>query len=423
MDRINIHGGVKLQGKVRIQGSKNAALPILAAVLLTEGENLLYNVPKISDVDRMLKVLSCMGYRVRFCENAIRIRRCCQPGEGIEEEIPEEMITGMRSSMYMLGACLGRGQKVSMHYPGGCVIGARPIDIHLQALERMGAVFHICGDRICGEAPRGLYGTRIHLRFPSVGATENVILAGVLAKGETILYGAAREPEITALCEYLNACGARIRGMGSNILVIQGVSALKGCTFAIPGDRIVAGTYMFMTAITGGCGLFEGAPVGDMQAILSLLEASGCECQSNREGIYLQAPENLLSVGRIVTEVYPGFPTDLQSLAMVMALQMPGQTIVEETIFEDRFQIVDQLQNMGADVRIQSSRSATVNGWNLLKGKSVEAKELRGGAALIAAGLIAEGVTSVGGCQYIDRGYENICKDVRELGARIYRDK
>jgi UDP-N-acetylglucosamine 1-carboxyvinyltransferase len=419
MDRIKIHGGVKLQGKVRIQGSKNAALPILAAVLMTEGETVLYNVPKISDVDRMLKVLSCMGCSIRYSESAIRIQNCCRP----RSEIPEEVLTGMRSSMYMLGVCLGIGQSIEMHHPGGCVIGARPVDMHLCALEKMVARFEVKDDKIFGEAPAGLRGTRIDFRFPSVGATENVILAAVLARGTTVVYGAAKEPEVVALCNYLNTCGAKIRGIGTEILWIEGVSGLRGCVFYIPGDRIVAGTYMLMTAMTGGCGLFEGAPIHDMVAVLSLLRRSGCEYQFSEEGIYVQAPEKLLPVRKIVTEVYPGFPTDLQSQAMVMALKIPGETVIEENIFEDRFLIVSQLQMMGADIRIRNRKTALVQGANSLKGQLVEARELRGGAALIAAGLIAEEVTAVEGCQYIDRGYENICKDLRELGARIYRDK
>ncbi len=419
MDTIKIHGGVALQGKVKIQGSKNASLPILAAVLMTEGETSLYNVPRISDVDRMLKILACMGCRIRFFENEIRILRC----EYVQEDIPDEAVTGMRSSMYLMGVMLGRGSKVSMQYPGGCVIGARPVDLHLKALEKMGACFKIYDDRIEGEAPNGLHGAEIYMDFPSVGATENVILAAVLAKGRTVLYGAAKEPEVVTLCAYLKCCGARIQGMGTDMIVINGVSCLRGCHFRIPGDRIVAGTYMIMTAVTGGCAYFENTPVEEMDAVLCLLHRAGCEYQINREGIFIQAPKELIPVKDIITDVYPGFPTDLQSAAMVMTLKIPGITVIEENIFEDRFQIVSQLQNMGADICLKDRRQAIVNGGKRLAGCPVEAKELRGGAALVIAGLIAGGITSVSGCQFIDRGYENICKDLRELGARIYRDK
>jgi len=419
MDTIKIQGGVALQGKVRIQGSKNASLPILAAVLMTEGESVLYNVPKISDVSRMLQILGCLGCRVRFFDNEIRIRRCdCE-----QKKIPAEAVTGMRSSVYMMGALLGRIGRVSMQYPGGCVIGARPVDLHLSALQQMGACFETCGDRIEGYAPGGLHGAEIHLAFPSVGATENVILGAVLAKGRTILYGAAKEPEIVTLCAYLVCCGAKIRGMGTEVIVIDGVSCLKGCIFRIPGDRIVAGTYMLMTAATGGCAFFKNAPVQEMEAVLQFLQKAGCEFQTAKEGVFLQAPEELHSVGTIVTDVHPGFPTDLQSAAMVMALKIADVTFVEENIFEDRFQIVPQLSAMGADVCLLNNRCARVMGGRRLRGCTVEAKELRGGAALVAAGLMADGVTTVNSCCYIDRGYENICKDLRELGARIYRDK
>ncbi len=419
MDTIKIQGGVALQGKVRIQGSKNASLPILAAVLMTEGESVLYNVPKISDVDRMLQILVCMGCRVRFFENEIRIRR----GHRDQEEIPVEAVTGMRSSVYMMGALLGRAGRVSMKYPGGCVIGARPVDLHLSALKQMGACFETCRDRIEGYAPEGLHGAEIHLAFPSVGATENVILGAVLAKGRTILYGAAKEPEIVTLCAYLRCCGAKIRGMGTDVIIIDGVSFLQGCTFRIPGDRIVAGTYMLMTAATGGCAYFKNAPVREMETVLRFLQKAGCEYQVAEDGIFLQAPAELRPVGKIVTDVHPGFPTDLQSAAMVMALKIPDVTFVEENIFEDRFQIVPQLCAMGADVCLLDSRCARVMGSRRLEGCPVEARELRGGAALVAAGLMAVGLTTVSGCCYIDRGYENICKDLRELGARIYRDK
>ena len=419
MDTIKIHGGVALQGKVKIQGSKNASLPILAAVLMTEGESVLYNVPKISDVDRMLEILTCMGCRVRFFENEIRIQKC----SSVQDELPAEAVRGMRSSVYLMGALLGRVGKISMQYPGGCVIGARPVDLHLQARECMGDCFKVYDDRIERYAPNGLHGAEVHMAFPSVGATENVILAAVLAKGRTVLYGAAKEPEIVALCAYLRCCGARICGMGTDIIVIDGVSCLSGCIYRIPGDRIVAGTYMIMTAVTGGCAFLENAPVNEMDAVQHLLRKAGCEYQVNGEGIFIQAPKELLPITEIVTEIYPGFPTDLQSAAMIMALKMPGATDVVENIFEDRFQIVPQLQNMGADIWMQNSRRARINGGNRLEGCQVEAKELRGGAALVAAGLMAGGITSVRGCQYIDRGYENICKDLRELGARIYRDK
>lgn len=419
MDTIMIHGGVGLQGKVRIQGSKNAALPILAAVLLTEGETVLENVPRISDVGRMLQILECMGCRVRFFKDKIRIQRMQENGRNM----PSEAVRGMRSSVCLLGALLGKTGRVSLEYPGGCVIGKRPINLHLEALAQMGACFREEKDRIEGYVQERFHGADICLSIPSVGATENVILAAVLAEGRTRIMGAAKEPEVMALCHFLNSCGARIQGMGTDRILIDGVEELWGCHFRIPGDRIVAGTYMLMTAAAGGCGLFEGIDGAELGAVIELLKRAGCECQETTQGIYVQAPERLQPIRKIETQVYPGFPTDLQSMGMVLALQIPEETRIRENIFENRFQTVPQLQAMGADIQMQNAETVIVRGGRKLQGCMVEAKELRGGAALVAAGLIAGGATTVKGCCYIDRGYENICKDLRELGARIYRGK
>lgn len=419
MDTIKIHGRVGLQGQVRIQGSKNAALPILAAVLMTEEETVLQNVPKITDVYRMLQILKCMGFGVRFFENEIRIRRLNKN----QNTLPSEAITGMRSSMYLMGALLGKGGKISMEYPGGCVIGERPIDLHIKALSQMGVCFQETKEKIQGYVQGKLHGACIRLPFPSVGATENVILAGVLAQGRTLLFGAAREPEIQALCEFLNCCGARIQGQGTDQIVIEGVKGLGGCTYRIPPDRIVAGTYMLMTAATGGCTLLKDVRPDEMEAVTSLIKEMGCDCQDTKNGIYVQAPERLRPINRIETAVYPGFPTDLQSLAMVTVLQIPGETYMKENIFENRFQILPQLEAMGASLQMLDNRCVRVRGGRKLSGTRVSARELRGGAALVAAGLIADGLTTVDGLCYIDRGYENICKDLRELGARIYREK
>jgi len=419
MDTIKIYGGVSLQGKVRIQGSKNASLPILASALLTEGETILQNVPRISDVFHMVQILQSLGCRVRFFEKQIRVQPCFQKCT----ELPTEAVRGMRSSVYLMGALLGRGERIALDQPGGCVIGERPIDIHISALEQMGAVFEETDGRIEGYVPGKLRGADITLRFPSVGATENIILAGVLAKGRTCIYGAAREPEVCALCRYLNCCGAKIDGIGTEVLSIEGVMDLKGTYFYVPGDRIVAGTYMLMTAATGGCSFLEGIDPEQVESVTALLQRMDCECQTTENGIFVQAPKMLRAVGKIATGVYPGFPTDLQSVAMVTALKIPQCTCIEENIFENRFHIVSQLEKMGAYIRVENCRTARVNGGKVLSGCEVEAKELRGGAALITAGLIAGGLTSVTGCCYIDRGYENICKDLRELGARVYCDK
>lgn len=415
MDSINVYGGVRLQGRVRIQGSKNAALPVLAATILTEGENYIHNCPKISDVYAMQQLLKSIGCSVRQRLNCLVI----DATEVMRYSLPAEAVKGMRSSLCMLGALLSRNHEVVMEYPGGCVIGARPIDMHLKALEAMGACFEESAGIIHGSVKSGFHGAKIAFPKVSVGATENVILAAVLAEGSTFISGAAREPEIEALCAYLCACGARIEGAGTDTIIIHGVKRLKGTDFRIPADRIVAGTYLFAVLSAGGCVWMEDAPYEHMEAVLELAGALGAGYQTFEEGMYVQSCGILKPVEYVRTDVYPGFPTDLQSVALAALVKMPGRCLIEETIFENRFHVVEPLQSMGADIEIVDARHLYVNGSTVLHGKNVEAKELRGGAALVVAGLAAEGMTTITGCRYIMRGYENICRDLRELGVRI----
>lgn len=413
---IHIRGGVRLQGKVKVQGSKNAALPILAATILVEGESCLKDCPKISDVYRMLRLLQSLGGHVRWEGEGV----CVSTGSITTQDMPEDAITGMRSSLCLLGALLAKCGSIVMEYPGGCVIGERPINLHLQALEQMGVRFCEEEDRICGQAPEGLHGADISLALPSVGATENIVLAAVTARGRTRISGAAREPEVEALCRYLNACGARIDGIGSSCLEIQGVRQLHGACYRIPADRIVAGTYLYAALGTRGCILLEQAPCRHMQAVIRMAERMGAICQETGEGLYVQSLGELFSPGVIRTGCYPGFPTDMQSVALAVCTMAQGETRIEERIFENRFRVAEPLRQMGADIRQLDSHSLLVCGNSLLRGQRVEACELRGGAALVVAGLLAEGETVVTGCEFIERGYENICKDLRELGARIY---
>lgn len=412
---IHIRGGVRLQGKVKIQGSKNAALPILAATILAEGESCLKDCPKISDVYRMLRLLQSLGGHVRWEGEGV----CVSTGGITTQDMPADAITGMRSSLCLLGALLARCGSIVMEYPGGCVIGKRPIDLHLQALKQMGVCFHEEGGRICGRAPKGLSGADISLPLPSVGATENILLAAVTARGCTRIEGAAREPEVEALCRYLNACGARIDGIGTSRLEIRGVRRLHGATYRIPTDRIVAGTYLYAALGTRGCILLEQAPCQHMHAVIHMAERMGAICQVTGEGLYVQSLGELVSPGLIRTGVYPGFPTDMQSIALAVSAMASGETRIEERIFEDRFRVAEPLRRMGADIRQIDPGSLRVKGSSRLHGERVKACELRGGAALVVAGLMAEGETVVTGCEYIERGYENICKDLRELGARI----
>lgn len=413
MDSIHIQGGVALRGNVRIQGSKNAALPILAAALLMSDKSFIRNCPRISDVTAMLNLLKSLGCNVYWQSDGIVIDSrdvCCR-------EMPTEAVRGMRSSLFLLGALLGRCNEVIMEYPGGCVIGERPIDLHLKALEKMGVSFRETDGKLKATA-NGLKGACISLPFPSVGVTENVILAGVLAEGDTWLEGAAKEPEVQALCRYLSCCGADIDGIGTDSLLIHGGKRLCGTEFTVPADRIVAGTYLFACVGAGGCVFLENAPREEMEAVLTLAEKMGARIFCGGGGIYVQAPENIRPV-RLVTGPYPAFPTDLQSVVLAVMTKAGGESTVRENIFENRFRIIEDLEKMGADIVQQDARSVAVHGVESLQGGCVEAKELRGGAALVVAGLMAEGNTVVRGCSYIYRGYENIGRDFRELGARV----
>ena len=305
-----------------------------------------------------------------------------------------------------------------MEYPGGCCIGARPIDLHLYALSRMGVEFLETDGKLHATADR-LHGAEIVLPKPSVGATENVILAAVCAEGDTVLEGAAREPEIEALCDYLGECGAWIEGAGSGRIVIRGGRKLYGTEFSIPADRIVAGTYLLACMGTGGNIFLENAYGSELEAVLQVAEQMGGHICSTNQGIYVQGPIRPKAVSHIETAPYPGFPTDLQSMALAVETVGEGETVIEETIFENRFRVVEELRQMGACIEQMDERSVLVKGVPSLTGTEVTAKELRGGAALVIAALMARGKTTVSGCSYIYRGYENICRDFRELGARI----
>lgn len=414
MDSIHIQGGMALQGQVHIQGSKNAALPVLAATLLTVERSYIRNCPRIADVHAMVGLLRSLGCLVTWCGDGLQVDSS-QAGRGTMQG---EAVKGMRSSLCLLGALLGRCGEVTLEHPGGCVIGERPIDLHLRALGQMGVAFSEENGMIQAVAER-LHGARIALPIPSVGATENIILAGVMAEGDTCVTGAAREPEITALCRYLQNCGAAIEGVGTDCLLIHGGKKLYGAEYVVPPDRIVAGTYLMACIGTGGCVLLEGADSEEMGAVLEAASRMGASCFATGEGICIQASGHPGAVERLVTLPYPGFPTDLQSAALAVLAAADGCSIVEERIFENRFRVAGELNRMGARIEQVNAHMAVVNGVQRLRGAQVEARELRGGAALVIAGLMAQGETRVSGCPYIYRGYENICRDFRELGARI----
>ena len=413
MDSIRIQGGIALQGKVRVQGSKNASLPVLAATLLVGECSFIRNCPRIADVHAMVSLLKSLGCSVCWNKTGITVDSA-QVRRG---EMPKEAVKGMRSSLCLLGALIGRCSEVVMEHPGGCVIGERPIDLHLSALGQMGVEFEEKEGRLKAVSAR-LHGACICLPFPSVGATENVLLAGVMAEGDTVLEGAAREPEILTLCRFLQQCGAWIEGAGSSRLVIHGGRRLYGTDFTVPADRIVAGTYLFGCIGAGGSILLEQAPREEMETVLCAAEQMGGRVCVSKEGIYVQAPGRPLPI-ELATAPHPGFPTDLQSVVLAGEAKGEGCSRIQENIFENRFRVAQELQKMGARIERSGPRTVSVHGVESLCGRPVEARELRGGAALVVAGLMAEGETLVGGCQYIYRGYENIGRDFRELGARV----
>ena len=422
MKGIRIQGGIPLWGNVHIQGSKNATLPILAATLLTNEVSYIQNCPRIADVHRFVYLLRELGCMVHWQEDGIRIQPAVMgKGACVRTEVRRmrgEAVTGMRSSLCLLGAMLGKCGHVTMEHPGGCVIGERPIDLHIRALEQMGAQFSEEEGMLSAWA-ENLHGAGITLDFPSVGATENILLAAVNAEGETRITGAAREPEVSTLCEFLTACGAVIEGIGTAELLVRGGRRLHGVKFAVPADRIVAGTYLFACIGCGGSVLLSGAPWEQMEAVTVTAEKMGAQCTVSTEGMYVQAPERPEAVSLIRTGPYPGFPTDLQSAAMAVLTRADGVSCMEENIFENRFRIVEPLRKMGAQINVKDERHAVITGVESLRGNKTEATELRGGAALILAGLAAEGESLVTGQHFIERGYENICRDFRELGARI----
>lgn len=433
MNCFRIAGGIPLSGEAVIQGSKNAALPIMAATILTNGVTVLHRCPRIKDVFLMQHLLEAMGCRTRWEKDTLWIDTRELP-ESLQEVEPlaggsvdaaARQKSSMRSTITLLGALLGRFGSCYMDYPGGCVIGKRPIDMHFGALESMGTQFVQMEQGFYAEAPQ-LHGAQIHLRFPSVGVTENVLLAAAYARGKTVLYGAAKEPEVEALCQYLCLLGCEITWQkaenGEEFLrvVPAGDPCMRANSYmeyTIPPDRIVAGTYLFACMGAGGEIYLRDAPTAHLRTPLQILEQMGADIDRDSRGIYLKAPRKILPQ-QVETAVYPGFPTDLQSQLLVVLCRASGESRVRETVFENRFRIVEELNRMGADIQVEGTR-ATVRGDRRLHAETVEARELRGGAALVLAGLMACGETRVSGRHFIERGYENISRDLRDLGARI----
>ncbi len=418
MSRYIINGGNRIYGETKVQGSKNSVLPILAATVLVPGESVIANCPDISDVDATVKILRYLGCKVTREGHTIIV-----DSTGVDKyDIPDELMREMRSSVVFLGAIIGRMGKASLSTPGGCEIGLRPIDLHLDAIQRFGVNIREEFAKIDFEAIKPLEATRISLSFPSVGATENIILSACTAKGTTVLTNAAREPEITDLADFLNSCGARISGTGEGTVIIEGVKRLHPVTYKVIPDRIVAGTYMTVAAMTHGKIHLTGVIPAHMGPVIPAFEEAGCDIAIRGSELTLTAPSTLRHIKTIRTMPYPGFPTDMQAQMMAMTTICYGTSVIIETIFESRYKHVSELLRFGAKIRVDG-RMAVIEGTGKLTGASVIASDLRGGASLILAGLAANGTTTVDDVRYIARGYENLSGVLTQLGCDIRMEK
>ena len=416
MEKLLIRGGNRLTGTVKVSGAKNAVLPIIAAAILGSEGSYLLEVPVLEDVSTICKVLECLGMKIDYSEpNALRI----DSREIVSCEAPYELVRTMRASFLVMGALLARKGKARISQPGGCAIGTRPIDIHLKGFEALGARIEMGHGYIEASAPNGLVGTTIYLDFPSVGATENLMMAASMAKGTTIIENAALEPEIVDLANYINVMGGKVRGAGTNAIRIEGVKELKGGEHTVIPDRIEAGTFMVAGAMTGGDIRVDNVLCEHLKPLIAKLREAGATIEEDIRGVRVIGPRNLKGI-TIKTLPYPGFPTDMQAQVMALMSIAQGQSAVTETVFENRFMHVDELVRMGANIRT-SGRGALIEGVPKLLGCQVRATDLRAGAAMVLAGLVAEGLTEITDIFHIDRGYENLVYKFKQLGADIER--
>lgn len=409
-----INGSKRLSGDVEVQGAKNSALPIIAAAVLTKGENVFHNCPSLSDVDVALRIIRSLGGKARFSGGALLIN--CDDIHN--DSVPDALTREMRGSVVFLGALLARMGRVVLGLPGGCELGARPIDLHLRALRLMGAEISERGGVLECTADGGLFGADIALSFPSVGATENIILSAVTADGTTTITNAAREPEICDLCDYLNSAGAKIYGAGEGTVVIDGVKSLSAVSHTIIPDRIVAATLMSAAAATGSRITLKGIIPSHLGAVTPVFEEMGCIADCRGTEMRFCAPERLRHTEVVRTMPYPGFPTDAQAPLTAAAAVAKGTSVFVENIFESRYKHIGELIRLGADIKIQD-RVAVINGVKQLYGARVRACDLRGAAALVTAALAAEGESEISGVRYLERGYEDFELTLSSLGADI----
>jgi len=414
LDKIIVTGGARLEGNITISGAKNAVLPIIVASLLSSSKCRIQDVPRLADVSTISEVLEMLGAKVNFEGNTLDIDSSNVNGF----EAPYEYVRKMRASVLVMGPLLARLGRVKISMPGGCAIGTRPIDLHLKGMEALGARISLDHGNIEARAEK-LKGAKIYLDFPSVGATENIMMAATLAEGTTVIENAAEEPEIVDLANFLNSMGAIVKGAGTNVIRIEGVKSLGATTHTVIPDRIEAGSYLVAGAITGGNLLLENVIVDHLKPIISKLQECGTEIYEENNALRVIGKDILKSVD-IKTLPYPGFPTDMQAQFMALMTKSAGTSLITETVFENRFMHADEFKRMGADIKIEG-RSVVIEGVKNIYGCPVKATDLRAGAALVIAALVAEGDTEISCVHHIDRGYENIVSKLQSVGAKIRR--
>jgi UDP-N-acetylglucosamine 1-carboxyvinyltransferase len=416
LEKIIVRGGQELNGTVQVEGAKNAVLPVIAATLLaSEGKSVIKNVPALSDVYTINEVIRHLNTDVTFSNNEVTV----DASRELLVEAPFEYVRKMRASVLVMGSLLGRTGRARVALPGGCAIGSRPIDQHLKGFEAMGAKVRVGNGFIEAEVDGRLKGAKVYLDFPSVGATENIMMAAVLAEGTTVLENVAKEPEITDLANFLNKMGANVKGAGTGTIRIEGVERLYGTEHSIIPDRIEAGTFMVAAAITKGNVLVKGAISEHLSSLVAKMEEMGVTIVEEAEGLRVIGPDKLKSVD-IKTMPHPGFPTDMQSQMMALLLCAEGTSVITETVFENRFMHVEEFRRMGADIKIEG-RSVIMNGPTTLQGAEVAATDLRAAAALSIAGLVADGYTRVTELKHLDRGYVNFHNKLAGIGADVER--
>jgi len=416
LEKIIVRGGRKLNGTVKVEGAKNAVLPVIAASLLaSNGKSVINEVPTLSDVYTINEVLRYLNAEVTFANNQIVV----DASRELKTEAPFEYVRKMRASVLVMGSLLARNGHARVALPGGCAIGSRPIDQHLKGFEAMGATVKVGNGYIDAEVKGRLCGAKVYMDFPSVGATENIMMAATLADGLTTIENCAKEPEIVDLANFLNAMGAKVRGAGTGTIRIEGVKELHGATHNIIPDRIEAGTFMVASAITGGNVLVQGAVPEHLSSLIAKMEEMGVTIIEEPDGLRVIGPETLKAVD-IKTMPHPGFPTDMQSQMMALLLRAKGTSMITETVFENRFMHVEEFRRMNGDIKIEG-RSVIINGESQLQGAEVAATDLRAAAALILSGLVADGYTRVTELKHLDRGYVNFHEKLAALGADIER--